>query len=347
MPCPKNWTDILQAPLYLINLDRCPERLEVSIQRIQDAGFTNIQRWKATDAMDEQELQKGWADLGNPKIDLRDTSFKKYKGAQGCAITHYRLWKHMIEQKIPYMVVMEDDIAFHKHWKVLSPIYYEVTAKNYDILHMGNYNENNMLLAPIIVTPVFCTHSYIITLEGARKLLSLCLKRAEGTFTIDNMLVYYMRKAVSTQGAFYPFRWYVWNGQLFPDEEYTVDNILSKRNTGLVFQDGNVGSDVLPLDGEWAPTFIPYVSNHSAPQQMPFSQPPSYSPMQGPSPLPFPSQSVPMNQFSQQNPHQQRGSSFPHSQDSPPLPFDYNHMSQRFPLQPPITTTPGLNIFQK
>lgn len=341
MPCPKTWADVLQAPLYLINLDRCPERWEVSQERIKAAGFTNVQRWRATDAQQEEELQKGWEELGNPKIDVRDTSFKKYKGAQGCAITHYRLWKHMVQQKIPFVVVMEDDVAFHKHWNVLSPIYYEVTAKNYDILFLGNYNENNMLLAPIIVTPVFCTHSYIITLEGARKLLSLCLKRPEGTFTIDNMLVYYMRKAVAMQGAFYPFRWYVWNGQLFPDEEYTVDNILAKRNTGLVFQDGNMESDVLPLDGDWAPTFIPYISGHVPPQQMPF--PPQQTPMshQGPFPPPPSMQgSFPQMPF----PPSMQGPPSSPITNIPPKTFP----SPNFPLQPPISTntSPGVNIFQ-
>ena len=341
MPTPKKWEDVLQAPLYLINLDRCSDRLELSQERIQKAGFTNIQRWRATDAQKEDELKQGWEELGNPKIDVRDTSFKKYKGAQGCAITHYRLWKHMVQNKIPYAVVMEDDVAFHKHWNVLAPIYYEVTAKNYDILYLGNYNENNMLLAPIIVTPVFCTHAYVVTLEGARKLLSLCLKRVEGTFTIDNMLVFYMRKAIAMQGSFYPFRWYVWNGQLFPDEEYTVDNILAKRNTGLVFQDGNMESDVLPLDGEWAPTFIPYVSGHNPPPNvmqttngvpfvhappgsgnMPFSQ---SSPMQGPSPLPS-HPTIPPSPF-------------------PPMQGPPRNPPNHFPLQPPITT--GVNIFPK
>lgn len=294
MPTPKKWDDVLQAPLFLVNLDRCTERLETSMERIQKAGFTNIQRWRATDATQEHELEEGWKELGTPKIDIRDIAFKKYKGAQGCAITHYRLWKHMVEKKIPYAVVMEDDVAFHKHWNVLSPIYYEVTAKNYDILYLGNYNDNNMLLAPIVITPVFCTHAYVITLEGAKKLLSLCLKRTEGVFTLDSMLVFYMRKAIAAQGAFYPFRWYVWNGQLFPDDEYMVDNVLAKRNTGLVFQDGNMDSDVLPLDGDWVPTYIPYVSSPNASQgagpgagPSPFSQGfthTSPSPMKGPSP---------------------------------------------------------------
>jgi GR25 family glycosyltransferase involved in LPS biosynthesis len=300
MPCPTSWQNILEAPLYLINLERKPERLEIATKRIQEAGFKHILPWKAVDATKQDELDQAWNTLGNPSFDMRDVSFKKYKGTQGCAVSHYLLWKHMIDQKIPYMVVMEDDVVFHKHWHVLAPIYYEVTAHNYDILYLGNYNENNMLLAPILITPVFCTHAYVLTLEGARKLYSLCLKRIDGTFTIDSMLVYYMRKAIAAQGAFYPFRWYVWNGQLFPDAKYTGDTtIISKRNTGLVFQDPELESDVLPIDGEWVPTYIPHVPQQnmggSYPNQTPYGQPrPVGNPPYGP---PYggigPSQNVP------------------------------------------------------
>lgn len=237
MATPNIWNDVLEAPAFILNMDRCPDRLELSMKAASAAGFKNIRN---------DDLVEAWKEHGSPAFDKTDQEFVTYKGKQGCALGHYNIWKKIITENIPFATVFEDDIKFHKDWNRLAPLYFRNTPSDYDILYFGSQIDY-MIDGYIVVTPVFCTHAYFITLEGAKRMYEMCLRNPRGTKTIDCMIIDEMKHAFYT-GMQYkpPFQWYVWNGTHFPDPYVLTDPDWEKRNAGLVFQDPSLGTFVRP-----------------------------------------------------------------------------------------------------
>lgn len=239
----ESWHHVLDGACYVINMDRCEQRWDLAQERIRNAGFTNFQRFKAVDAKNDS-LTDAWKVHGSPKFDSKDEEFVTYPGKQGCMLSHLHLLKRMIEEKTPFATVFEDDVCFHARWHELAPRYFDSTPKDFDILYMGSQMDH-WIDGHIIQTPVFCTHAFIITLNGAKKIYDLLLKDPSGVRTIDCMLIDHM-KATVFRNIPCPFEWYVWNGLKFPDQQAMNDPHWAKRNTGLVFQDVYLGTDVRP-----------------------------------------------------------------------------------------------------
>lgn len=239
----ETWDDIRNAPCFVINMDRCKDRLEKSVARIREAGFERAERFRAVDAVHDP-LGDAWQIHGNPMFDPSDTEFVTYPGKQGCMLSHLHLWKKIIDEGIPMAVVFEDDVCFHSKWGALAPRYYASTPKDFDILYLGSQIDFWMD-GHIVQTPVFCTHAYVITGQGARILYNLLLQDPKGVRTIDCMLIDHMKERVF-RGTESRFQWYVWNGLKFPEEGALSDPHWAKRNTGLVFQDVSLGTFVRP-----------------------------------------------------------------------------------------------------
>jgi len=244
MPAPTSWQQVLDGPSFVINMADCKDRLQAAKKRIHAAGFSFVTRFNAVDARRTDDLAAAWARHGNPASDPSDAEFTQYPGKQGCFLSHVDLWKHMVDNRIPFATVFEDDVFFHSAWQTLAPKYFEATPKDYDLLYIGSQIEL-MVQSHILRTPVFCTHAYIITLEGAERCLAALLKHPDGVSTIDCMLINYMKAAIFKKKPC-PFTWYVWNGTLVPDPAAAADPSWAKRNHGLVFQDASMGSFVRP-----------------------------------------------------------------------------------------------------
>jgi GR25 family glycosyltransferase involved in LPS biosynthesis len=245
------WNDVLNLPCFVLNMDRCIHRMDTILPRIRNAGFHDITRIRAVDAKHD-DLHEAWRSHGSPNFHPKDPLFVEYKGKQGCALSHYNVWKMIIEKRIPYAVIFEDDVRFDDNWDVLAPALWLATPKDFDIMYMGSmmlgydFRQTHhgtvadiryetpayLRTQPIVVRkPLFCTHAYIISYEGAKKLYDLCVHNPQGTWTIDNILMDYMVywNINNNEEA---FRWYVWNATCF---HHTP--IEQKATDGLVFQD--------------------------------------------------------------------------------------------------------------
>jgi GR25 family glycosyltransferase involved in LPS biosynthesis len=121
-------------------MDRCTERLALSESRIRNAGFKNVHRHRAVDGKNEGELQEAWARHGNPLLNMEDVEFvDTYKhGKQGCSLSHFDVWKDIVDNSIPYAIIFEDDVEFHKDFATLAPTYWLNTPKDFDVLYMGS-----------------------------------------------------------------------------------------------------------------------------------------------------------------------------------------------------------------
>jgi len=234
------WTHVLNLPSFVVNMTECSERLALTQDRLSKAGFTQLHRWDAVDARDPVQLGNGWNMVGNPAFAKTDAEFIEYKGKQGCFLSHILLWQHIIDNGIEIANVFEDDVCFHNQWHELAHKYWEATPRDWDVLYMGSQIDY-MMPSHILRTPVFCTHAYVITLEGARKCLSATLGDPDGVRTIDCMLIDAMKADLMGVKPC-PFNWYAWNGTLFADPAAFTK--WEKRNSGLVFQDIELGTYV-------------------------------------------------------------------------------------------------------
>jgi GR25 family glycosyltransferase involved in LPS biosynthesis len=237
MPCPKSWDELLQGNVYIINLDRQPERYALSRQRAVDAGFKNVNRWRATDCM-EDDIPAAWATHGSPEFDPSDkkfVDFAHHPHKQGIFLSHFSLLKHIVDNNIPFATVYEDDIAFHKDWSQLAPAYFAGTPPDYGLCYIGHHCGCGVD-ANIVRVPVYCTQSYIVTYEGAKLIYNKIKNDRSGVRTIDCQLNYYM--CMWLRDNTYDFcNWYAWNGEMFPDETVVKHPDHVQKDLGLVFQD--------------------------------------------------------------------------------------------------------------
>jgi glycosyl transferase family 25 len=220
---------ILTSPSFVINLPRCSDRLHYSMEQLKNAGYSQVSVFQAIDGIQSSEVEEALKIFHYPKLD----SIKP--GAIGCLLTHMKLLNHIIEQNIPITNIFEDDIHFHPEWEVLSKEYYALTPIDYDVLFIGNQLENPLTLSEITSEYCYCTHAYIVTLEGAKKMLNVILQYIKnGLREIDCILKEVFNKHKS-EGISSPFVLYSWNGTKYPCYYNTSANIHC-RNTGLVFQ---------------------------------------------------------------------------------------------------------------
>lgn len=243
----ESWQDILNAPVFVINLERRPDRWAFVAPKVEAAGFTNIQRYNAVDARQPEMCEAAYQSLGAPKRHPTfNRDFDEYPGTYGVFLSQVSLWKKIVDEQIPVATIFEDDAMFHTEWATLAPMYYEQTPKDYDVLFLGAQFEFASKYH-VDQGPVFCLHAYTVTLNGAKKLLDYVLSSLPesqggpgGIYTIDTML-----KVAMEYRRPPPFKWYVWNGTFFPCPLRSSQSIhWQKRNVGLVYQDEAQGTDI-------------------------------------------------------------------------------------------------------
>ena len=110
------------------------------------------------------------------RISLWNTKFSK--GELGCLMSHYMLWKKIVDESIPVTLILEDD-AEPRRDDCLATIskMMEYLPTDWDIFLIGFQfeNDNSTWVNEHIskVTSRFIDmHSYVLTLEGAKRLVA-------------------------------------------------------------------------------------------------------------------------------------------------------------------------------
>ena len=226
-------------PAFVIHVpELSPDRLELCKSRIENAGYKNIIIFDGVNSAIQEEIDEAVKLF--PRLPGFDTNHTG-RGQMGCTLSHLKVLRHIIDNNIEQATIFEDDVIFHPKWDILSKRYYYHTPKNYDMIYMGN--QINTESDKINTEPSFCTHAYIVTLLGARKLLNCIIQwdyytqDFNGLATIDIILIN-IQKRVKEGKLRSLFNWYCWNGTYHPCE-YNMLPLEDRkvRNSGLVFQD--------------------------------------------------------------------------------------------------------------
>lgn len=252
-------------PAFIINVpDLTPDRAPESIKKtVEDAGYKNIILFKGVNGKKENEVREALELFGNPSYDYCCT-----RTNIGCNLSMLKVLKTIVENKIPYTTVFEDDAIFHPEWHRLAPQFYEHTPKDFDIIYMGNQVEEcftpntvpNNSVPRIHKLSCFCMHAFIITLNGAKRVLSYilgwdyksdyatkCMGRpATGLTNCDIILKNIQDRILRKEISNNVLRWYCWNSthnQCIHNKFPLVDR--QARNTGIVFQNYEIPSTTI------------------------------------------------------------------------------------------------------
>jgi hypothetical protein len=252
-----DFINILNQPAFVIHIEEySPDRKDFFSKNIKEAGYKNMIIFEGVKAKNNDDLNNCIKEFGNVKLhkDLCN-------GQKGCLFSHLKLYKHIISNNIPICTIFEDDVCFHPNWQTLSSNYYNNTPKNFDIIFIGNQLDeckHNIKVPAINTCSSFCTHAYIITLNGAKKLLTYLLnwdyntkynenyvgRPLTGLFCID-VMIKNIQDRMNKKLLKKTINWYCWNGTYF---QCDFNRIPLKgndiRNTGLVFQSDNFESIV-------------------------------------------------------------------------------------------------------
>lgn len=115
---------------------------------------------------------------------LDSSAFEKLNpGEIGCALSHYLVYKKILDEKIPFSLILEDDIQLHEDFPELSREIYECAERlSWDICFLSHFRNvrpsfwrtiklsSKFKIAPP-VDPPYGTQAYIISYNWAKKLL--------------------------------------------------------------------------------------------------------------------------------------------------------------------------------
>ena len=208
----------------MINLARFYKRFERTKELMIAAGFTNIQRFEGIDGF-----------LTSDDVFHQLNIYTGRPGEKGCAASHLLVWKDFLENSDrDYLFIAEDDMLPHLSFRKIFPKYWAKTPDDFDLILVGNEMSCDKRRPLVVSEPSFCTHAYIISKKGAKKLLDSYQKiekNETNMHVIDIFLINLMSKRVEYCKE--PLRFYCYNGAYFPDRR---KNIWPSRNSGICFQ---------------------------------------------------------------------------------------------------------------
>lgn len=190
---------------YIINLDRRADRLEKFMTTHSNISGV-VERWPATDGV-SIKLTPELAKL----FGTNDFFWKK--AVMGCALSHLGLWWKLLNEKpdIQNFLIFEDDARLLPGWQETLQLSMNHLPEDYDVLYLGGILPPNRagfdrLLEPVTKyyskirphqmfgqpqpTPYFhsCAYAYIISRQGAQKVIESIQKKSGYWTSADHML---------------------------------------------------------------------------------------------------------------------------------------------------------------
>lgn len=165
--------------VYLINLERRPERRKRMEYCFEELGIA----FKFIAAVDGKKLNDSYIRENGIRMlpEYADPYHNRpiTAGEIGCFMSHYNIWKDMIENQHRIALIFEDDIRFEPYFRTkIGELLTEVRHLDWDLIYLGRKRLSGSK-EPLVtgssrlvhVDYSYWTLCYALTLAGARKLV--------------------------------------------------------------------------------------------------------------------------------------------------------------------------------
>jgi GR25 family glycosyltransferase involved in LPS biosynthesis len=198
------WRDNTSEPafqIFVISLARSPERRENVRNQLGNIPHVIV------DAVDGKAMTRGQEKLANRMIS-RETI--NSDGSIGCFLSHYFLWKHIVEHNIDYALILEDDIVVRRPF--VSHVNKLIQAvPDCDLIYIGHCLDTRSGHRVAVVDDLnlyktvesLCTHAYVVSQKGASKLIQY-IENYVSFDTIDKRMLTAVREGILTAYSVQP-----------------------------------------------------------------------------------------------------------------------------------------------
>ncbi|OQV23556.1 Glycosyltransferase 25 family member [Hypsibius exemplaris] len=167
--------------IYLINLDRRPER-RVRLEKSFSVLGLEVERIQAVDGRNlDLDFLKG---MGVKMLDGYSDPYRHRPmtmGEYGCFLSHYAIWRDVVDKGYEKVLIFEDDIRFEHFFRQrMATIWRDIARLNldWDLIYLGRkrlVDESEPFVrksrALVHVGYSYWTLSYMLSNAGAQKLL--------------------------------------------------------------------------------------------------------------------------------------------------------------------------------
>ena len=168
-------------PLFIISLKRAQDRRINMVKKMKENGQNCI----FFDAVDGKNMNTSHKNLCNKFEKLSD-------GEKGCFLSHYLLWKKILDSDYEDAIIFEDDavILDNNNFKNIQ----QFLIPDYDYIYLGfcfekfkdkikELNEYSIYKSDYAL----CTHAYIVSKKGIKKLLNYLDSQTKWDYPIDHL----------------------------------------------------------------------------------------------------------------------------------------------------------------
>ncbi|MBK1682247.1 hypothetical protein CKO18_01520 [Rhodoferax fermentans] len=163
------------VPVFVVSLKTASDRRAALKSHLDDLGI----QFEWIDAIRGDALSPQYRQEVNPTGNMSP-------GQLGCYLSHIHIYERIIEQALPVALVLEDDTVLHPSVKNLVATGCQHLEFDYCFLGSDDRGDAGFVFynaatpAPLskahlsypLSSGPFCTHAYLITLEGAKKRLA-------------------------------------------------------------------------------------------------------------------------------------------------------------------------------
>ena len=226
---PLNFEEFLNGPAIILSLPEYKDtRYEYTKKKLNDVGFTNINYFQGIHGYND-DINK----ISN-ELNINFTSeVKTLKGCIGCLLSSIQIWKKIVDEDLPYLIIFEDDALPEPEFKTMAKEWYDETPKQLHALYLGSqFYDDKYNGIKVVSSPCFCTHAYVLTNAGAKRFLELSLNNNNLDRVDCEMMRWQNEKLIV---------WYNWNNigiynKSFPNNIPNIDSIFTPRDNGLIYQ---------------------------------------------------------------------------------------------------------------
>ncbi len=120
--------------IYFLNLDSKIERWN-NLRKLKD--FKNVKRFSAVNSVENPMIYKDYGLELNPVGFAHTLYFSSFYGAVGCYLSHYEMWKEIVNNKWESILILEDDINESFVYNFLKNFNNERYSDYYDLVQLS------------------------------------------------------------------------------------------------------------------------------------------------------------------------------------------------------------------